>query len=405
MRRLVRTGLALLGTFALAGCFSWTHQGSGPTRTFANPSEGTLTAENVGLVEEMWTVPSGQVLVTDSRVLVQGNTMVTAYDTAGAEIWSAPGRWATIESDTVFVSEYEGSRSCTPEGCGSPTSRSAIVARSVTTGEEIPALTERFPDDSLRGPYLEPSLGHRYRAWHIATRSWDRWGEVLYAPELRLTDVETGAVTTFLPEFTAEFMTFRPLVDETTGRLYFRYASCCNDVNHFQLKGVDLATGNVLWSREDLLHADLGVEGDRLYVVGSRGLNALDSATGEVVWSGTEPVTHGAFAISGGRVYVGTEGSLVAYEDCGAATCAPSWSATISPGFRIIVAGELVYTASVEGEDTRLNVYAADGCGQVSCEPVASWLVSGTPGSGIVVGNGRLFVNTSTGVHAFGLPA
>lgn len=406
MRRTLRIAAGTAASLALSGCFSWTHTGAGPTGTYNNPSEDKLTADTIGQVQEIWTAPTGKVLTSGDRVIVFDHfgPSVRGYDAAtGTEVWSAPGGLAAIEGATVYVTEGAFSNAG-----GTPTSRSAIVARSLATGEEIPALTERFPDDSMLTAMLDPALGSRYHAWTISTVGWDRHGERIYTSKLRLTDRQTGVEHTFLPDRVDEHTGFVPWIDERAGRLYYSPTTCCAaDMDRDLLKAVDLATGEVVWSRSDLLHNNVGAEGERLYVVGPQ-LRVLDAATGETVWSGAAPANTGNFAVSDGTVYIESDGTLTAYRECGEVTCSPLWTAQISNTYltyyRLIAAGELVYTAADEGEETRVNAYPADGCDAPTCEPVASWLVSGDLGASIVVAEGRIYVSTSTGVHAFGLP-
>jgi outer membrane protein assembly factor BamB len=132
-----------------------------------------------------------------------------------------------------------------------------------------------------------------------------------------------------------------------------------------------------------------------LYVSGMRGsglLNALDAATGTLLWSGGTGIDSSSPAVSDGLVFVGSggdEGGLFAFDasGCGQATCSPVWTAAIggvssSPA----VAYGAVYVGSTD------HVYAFD-----AATGALKWaLPTGSAGlASPAVANGVVYMTTS----------
>ena len=178
--------------------------------------------------------------------------------------------------------------------------------------------------------------------------------------------------------------------------------------------------GERLWS-QPLGSVDIRsamVEGDTAYVLESSSVGshvrAFDAATGAPRWSGDSDGALVDPAVRGGTVFTSTsnafdpsspqDATLRAFADCGATSCPASWS---GPGdgtpVSIVAAGDLVYLTVNGTTDATVRVYAADGCGQPTCQPLVTVPVSGLAAD-TLVDHGRLVVSTSTGIHAFGLP-
>jgi outer membrane protein assembly factor BamB len=157
----------------------------------------------------------------------------------------------------------------------------------------------------------------------------------------------------------------------------------------------------------------LGPGEETLFVGQADGsLTALDTATGAVLW--TTPVGAAVTAtpaLADGVLYVPTaDGDLVAVDaaGCGAATCAPLWSAAIDGtalAGQPAVAGTgddaVVFAGTVGGT---LAAVAAGGCGAPSCGVL--WQTSlGSSAYSPVISGGRVIVGTSAGrVAAFRIP-
>jgi hypothetical protein len=102
---------------------------------------------------------------------------------------------------------------------------------------------------------------------------------------------------------------------------------------------------------------------------------------------------------------------LRAFADCGLDECDPVWTGNAigesdAQWTEAVVAGDLVYVGSSEhweSTSSMLQVFSANGCGQATCDPILSLPVDGLV-KDIIVANGKVFVSTTTGVYAFGLP-
>jgi outer membrane protein assembly factor BamB len=101
------------------------------------------------------------------------------------------------------------------------------------------------------------------------------------------------------------------------------------------------------------------VTGDAVYVTAGDGtLRVLSRATLTPLWSAalpggaTPPGTANGPAVANGVVYAGTgDGGTVAYAaaGCGAATCAPLWTAPPHGGASAVVSDGRLYTGSTTG--------------------------------------------------------
>jgi outer membrane protein assembly factor BamB len=153
-----------------------------------------------------------------------------------------------------------------------------------------------------------------------------------------------------------------------------------------------------------------------------RGENPLErrltaqSVTGLALsWVGQVPgdLDWASPVVSQGSVYItGGDAGLVVFPEsgCGAGTCQPSWTGRTGPQAIAApaVMGGLVYVASQASRtsnDGRLNVFAAAGCGQPTCDPL--WRgIGGTESfliSSPAVASGVVYVGSFDGtLFAFG---
>ncbi|HEY7070860.1 MAG TPA: PQQ-binding-like beta-propeller repeat protein, partial [Acidimicrobiales bacterium] len=153
---------------------------------------------------------------------------------------------------------------------------------------------------------------------------------------------------------------------------------------------------------------------------------ALSAETGTEVWraelGGSDPGDDGqvnGMAVDGDTLYVvGSReqstgvGALEAYAigGCGQAVCEPLWSGPLAASAagtaaRPAVAGDVVYATSPDG----LVAFDAGGCGAASCPPLATVPLDGAPARSLSVSAGHILAVTSDGagsdtLTAFGLP-
>jgi len=183
-------------------------------------------------------------------------------------------------------------------------------------------------------------------------------------------------------------------------------------VRAYAAAGCGAATCPPVWS-VDLAGTVLGMAADaggRLYALirpsGNLELVVLDRSDGAVRWTAPLPGDVGYMTVAGGRVHVASGPTLSTFDGagCGASTCGPQWTAAL-PGTATanpVSGGGVVYVAADNGA---IVAYDAGGCGAPSCAPLVTLTVPGPPG-GLVVSDGRLFVNRSDQtVTAFALPS
>lgn len=150
---------------------------------------------------------------------------------------------------------------------------------------------------------------------------------------------------------------------------------------------------------------------DDVAVVSTQGdLAVIDGTTRAVEWRADldSSVGNRPFAADPESIFATTADSrLVVFpvDGCGAATCTPSWTATLSSpaSARPSIGGEVLYVGS---EDGTVSAFDAGGCGALTCSPL--WTgstpakVTGAP----AIAGGRVIVGSSDGtITAFALPA
>ncbi|MCU1427003.1 MAG: PGF-pre-PGF protein [Actinomycetia bacterium] len=118
--------------------------------------------------------------------------------------------------------------------------------------------------------------------------------------------------------------------------------------------------------------------------------------------------TKGGVAVANGTVFVANEaGTLFAFaaSGCGHPTCSPLWRAAglgsikSSPS----VAGGVVYLG---GDDGKVSAFNAAGCGSTTCAPLAQFAIGSAVTRPVAIAYGHLYVGADDGtVHAFKLPS
>jgi outer membrane protein assembly factor BamB len=412
-RRSRALGVAAL---ALGAAACWPSPGQGPNRDAHNPLETGLTAADVPSLTEAWSAPlDGPVFVprhNPSGQIVTGHGAVYVND-AGAlyRFDAATGQrdWHRAVPD-VFPADHD-----------------PAMAQPFVVGDRLLAAYGSYGDfqglgADWRTEWLDPDTGAvldegPIAAAPVAVRGSTVAGVVaacgdstfcsgtFVVADLDGTTLATGShgvhVNNYVPSTLGEARLYHSGVDVGT---------VSSRIQAFPTTG---GAATPLWTRIIQFQGPatapvLSADGATLYTVsgGSAGpgkVTAIDSATGDVRWSGDPRLaafTPAPPALADGRLYVPTDdGELVVYDaaGCGAAVCQPLWTASAGAapsgiGGQPAVAGGVVYTGS---DDGTVAAYDAAGCGAATCEPLwtddAGSAITGSP----VVSDGRLYVVSS----------
>jgi outer membrane protein assembly factor BamB len=383
-RRGTRARAALVAVLALAmsGCW-WTHAGYGPGRTSYNPVERRLTTESVaGLVPGGGVTPfeSGRAVLADGLVAVldSGGSMRAYAAGTGAERWNRPVNYhhdrafdpglPTVREGVVHLPLGATATPC--EGCP-PEADGLVLTLDLATGQEVTGVT---PFPAGRAYEGSPILSGPF-----AVARWREPASDPGAPPARHTSVRRQSDG---KQFDVGGSLTDVALDAAGARLFGVSAGA--DGSPSTVWAADLACARPpcppRWTAE-VTGAVVGTpvtDGATVAVVTDQGdLAVLDAATGLRRWSAdvgvgsTQPP-----ALAEGRVFVGRYGLLSVFEDCGSATCLPSWESASPawPGGGVVVAGDVAYTLDVawapHERPTALTAYAAAGCGQPVCAPL-----------------------------------
>jgi hypothetical protein len=133
------------------------------------------------------------------------------------------------------------------------------------------------------------------------------------------------------------------------------------------------------------------------------------AATCAPVWTAqTSGAINSSAAVTPTTVFVGSDdGKLYAFpaRGCGAATCQPLWQAQTGGAVKSSssVAGDVVYVGS---DDDNLYAFNASGCGAATCTPLLQTNVGAPVETSPAIANGHVYVTDTAGtLHAYGLPA
>jgi hypothetical protein len=141
-------------------------------------------------------------------------------------------------------------------------------------------------------------------------------------------------------------------------------------------------------------------------------LAVIDATTHSVEWTATvgprlffqpaaTPTT--IYAVSNDNAATRTIVSALPADGCGSATCAPTWTSTLTanPSARLSIGGDVVYVSHGV-----VSALPAAGCGAATCPSLLDRTVTGGTSSPPVIDNGELLVGARNGtVAAFSLPA
>ena len=423
-RRRLRTVGVVAVVLAVAGC--WEQVGYGPGHTWSNPVEDRLTTANVVSLHEDWSTSLGgyvsqEPIVSGGRVFVTTTTGAGSMSTAsldvhavdattGAPIWSTNAY--TDGSYNVELHSFDASVASgqlwTGANVSSQVGHFPPVCDSLTTRLDPATGTVVAQDESFgstvvqAGSHLLQVTGHVLEPGGCDTSG---------TASLVARDRETLATEWSAPLGWGSLMlgNLGPTVARDKVVLFDR-----GGVMAFALEGCDAPTCAPLWTLPlpfgaiPLGQPVAGPSGQVFVAVAHildppqrTELLSLDGATGAVNWTanlGTSSADPLGVAIAGGRVYV-EGGRVFDAAGCGASTCTPAWTVTVSPGTGAagpVVAGGVVY----EGGPGVIHAYAAAGCGSVTCSPLVTLPVDGTP-LGLSVADGRLYAANGTEVTAY----
>jgi len=402
---LARLAAVVAAAAVMSGC--WLQIGGGPEHANFAADENTLTTANVGGLGRLW--QSAEAVTTSSEVVTSAGrgyvsdrlrfrdtfgARVVALDLAtGATAWSQRIGGEGIELDVspvVVVGDevWVSYNARDIDGC-----RAELLALDAATG------AIRRTVFAGRTSAVVPFTGKvAWTGYEQPTQNC-----LTAPPRLYVADAATGNPLWTAPVHGMPFPTVvgsRVIVD---GRAY-------------DATGCGAFVCEAVWEATigSPIRAVFGSTDGHIFATSETGrIVALDPATGATLWSASLPPDAVANpiggAVAGGRLYVVLAGSattLAVYDagGCGAATCAPVWSAL---QFAIahsgpVVAGGVVYVP----EDNFLTAYRADGCGQPTCTPTV--VVPSSADGPLSVSDGRVLMPTggstgSTGVVlAFG---
>lgn len=138
-------------------------------------------------------------------------------------------------------------------------------------------------------------------------------------------------------------------------------------------------------------------------VFASAGCGAATCAPGWTAQAGSSHIA--PVSVTDDTLFAASDdGRLYAFDaaGCGATTCQPTWSANLgSAAHAPSVAGSVLFTGT---EDGQLYAFDAAGCGRATCTPLWIGNVGAPIRTAPAISNGRVFVTDIAGVvHAFAL--
>lgn len=393
--RSLRRLTLLAGTVMLSATACWPQTGGNAANQNTNATETAITPETVSSLAPVWTAPGATDAVWGNQVVGADRTGVRSRHAAtGAQQWSylmddpvgtgylSPRVGATIVGDDVLASYTWGVYS--PHGviCGGQDFRFDLATgthQAAPSGAPAAAIVP-FGDHvaTYEQPYIYPG-----------------------APGLPQVRCEFGTPTGVA------------VVDAATGETQWTGAvgnrpvviddqlfnSSGATLRSYVASGCGAPTCEPVWSvQAPAPLTTLAAEGDRLYAItapagDSRELLAFDRSDGSVEWSAVLPAGTGAgsMTIAAGRVHVATDATLATFDrdGCGADTCAPLWTGTLSSraSGNLASGGGVVYVAA----GNSVHAFDATGCDAAACDPLTTLTTDGTP-TRIIVDGGMLFV-------------
>ena len=396
----------------------WLQVGAGPQRR-GSTGESQVTTATVAELEVAWTATVGasprEALVLGDVAYVRSSGSVTALDVDDG----AP-RWTTGSLGGRAAPAIVGNRLRVPVSGN----RCALAALGLSAGARMVDLPFGPSDTSGLGGFSACTPGDAVAVGGTVVVPWTYLGaaqsrgcipELVYqvGPGIVALDVDAGtprwadqstqvgcgAPTSVPPPYGAASSTGPDsavvAVDQGV-RTFGCTATGCPPA-------WSVTTGEAVVGPPVILSS-----GDTAVATASGRLLVVDGTTHLVEWTTHVDTAIGQpLAADGTSIFaVSGSGVVAAFPaaGCGAATCAPTWTATLGgpAGARPSVGGDVLYVGGVDGS---VSALAASGCGAPTCP--ALWTgttpaaVSGAP----VIADGRVVVGSADGtITAFALP-
>jgi outer membrane protein assembly factor BamB len=399
--------LLCVASVAMSGCW-WLQPGHDARRSGHNPTETRLTRENVATLTEAWSATVGAAEVRDPAMSADGVHAVSGVEVRTYRLWDGAERWAT----RVLPPD------CPPEDCEA---FAAVGAPSVRGGQVlVPAFVAHGDQPRLGNAanVFDPSTGERLDRLDAGA-----------SPDSVTVDGDTLAATSavYCGQCYAATLTVFDQSDPPSGwRTVFPETSVAtpptfaDDRVVFGLGGRRVAAYTVapptnchpdfpicppLWTyglQGDATPPVVSDDGGTVYVGDTAGtVTALAASDGRLLWSaqlgGTSVLA--APTSGNGLLYVPSSDGRVSVFDadgCGAATCAPVWTAATGSAVttQAALAGGVLHVAS---DDGTIRAFDAAGCGAAACpaiwETSTGSRITGAP----TVASGNLLVGTADG--------
>jgi outer membrane protein assembly factor BamB len=374
----------------LAGC--WEQPGHDAGRSRNNPDETTITAANVGGLEELWSTDTGQGAVGEPL-------------SAGGKVYVATSGGGTAEHRAAALDAVSGAVAWSSDLLLDP-QHELFDPVHLDGNVVIPFSFLRF------GGYRRVADSTGAVATDTGTNT-GAWDAAVIDGELVTTTFSYGSV---IPS---------PFGYGVQGPCTASVVGIANS-DPFPMRDFAFVGDDLMWSKGTSAAGftgacdpgtgdytgtwttplggsplDVAAVGDDAvaYSDDTGTVTVLDSATGAVRW--TAEGGAGSLAVTGTTVFVAGDDALTALD---AATGAVLWSGAATGPAVPTVAGDVVYVA--EQSTGAVLAFDRDGCGAVTCTPLTTLDAGGALSSGATVDDGRVLVGTADGrVVAFGLPA
>ena len=403
--------ISVFATLAVlvAGC-SWPMAGHGPTRDDWSPLERALTPTNTGRLRIIWgPIPStGEVVGNRDVVFTRAAEKLTARDPAtGTERWHVDVEGTTVPAITEpLVTIASGGATCLVEQRDLATGALRGRARIGTEFTGAPLTTACATGGSVmiddgHTVVTTASLVTRNAPGCASATPPQLWGETTTVTVLdarlravwEASDAHIGCGTPpgVLREKAPDVARAGAQYVVTRGGDVLGFPRSC---------AIDCRPA---WIRTRGGHTfgPIGLVGGQAAVQVQPGFpTVLDAATGAVRWTGTGRSEF--FAPAATDRYLFTPGTVLrayAVGGCGAATCAPVWTAdldTVIPTAPLSISGDVLFAGRWE-QDARL--FDARGCGAAVCPPIGSMAPAYAGRTSAIAG--RIFVPALEGLYAY----
>ena len=404
----------VLASLALSAC--WPAPNGHPDRTGHNPSESTLTTATVGGLAPRWDVAGGGEIIATVGAVFQ-NTLssegapgVRRLDSATGDIeWSVPVTPIIVPYGyTSHLSYVDGEIVVPYTNPVPPRSPSGgVVTLDPVDGATTGTVSLSAGNHTVRGGRQLTTVRGSFLIGGTPSEVFTVWDRV------NRTIVTNGYAEQTIDANDA----FEYTLGETVVLISASGVDQPDGTVGGELRSMPIAGAGPAWTaplpESTPTAAVINASAGLLHVGTAEGrVVTVDAATGAVLWSAD---AGGAVtqlpALADGNLYVSTgAGELVVFDadGCGAATCTPSWRATLAgagptqPAVGGSGASAVVYVAMAGGG---LAAFPAAGCGAATCEPLWTGSVTGAIVHGPIVSGGQVLVSTDADrLVAFGLP-